>query len=247
MIAVMLAALAMGGGDGSKIRTGDGTGFVVGKGHGAVGVFRPLTIGVGEKTEIGTTGLISLVAPRVLIKQQLTGSDDLALAAFGSLGVPTGGIAVMRTAGILTTDPTVKTPLAVTASAGLAGGLRLDALDIGLSVEGRFGVHGGAWNLTEPGMWFLDPMMAPLTAGPQVKPRLVVEVAPPMGGREKLGFRADSWMMVGSGGPDGVVRLMAFWAITPRFLLAAGDAMAFENREGRALYAVPVGDLQFRW
>ena len=246
MIALLMG-LALAGGGEDRIRTGDGTGFVIGKGHGAVGVFRPLSLGVGEKTEIGTTGLVSLIAPRILIKQELTDSDDFSVAGFGSVGFPAGGIWAMRTVGILTTDPTVKSPFPVTASAGVAGGIRANALDVGLSVEGRFGVTPGSWTLDEPGMWFLDPMMAPLTAGPQVKPRLVVEVAPQLGGREKLGFRADSWMMIGSGGPDGVVRLMAFWAITPRFLLAAGDAMAFESREGRSFYAVPIGDIQFRW
>lgn len=245
MIALLLAALSMG--QDARIRTGDGTGFVVGKGHGAVGVFRPLSLGVADRTEIGTTGLISLIAPRVMVKQQLTDADDLAVAVTGSLGFPAGGIWAMRTAGILTTDPTVKTPFPVTASAGVAGGLRLDALDLGLSVEGRFGVHPSGWTLDEPGMWFLDPMMAPLTAGPQIKPRLVVELAPTLGDREKLGLRVDSWMMIGAGGPDATLRLMAFWAISPRVLLAAGDAMAWEKREGRPFYAVPIGDLQFRW
>ena len=247
MIALVLGLAIAQQPDAVGIRTGAGTGFVVGQGNGAVGLFRPLTVGLDDRTELGTTGLISLLAPRVVAKRQLAANDQRALAVTASLGLPSGGIWAMRNAGILTTDPTVKTPFAVTASAGLEAGMRTKPLDLGVSVEGRFGVHGASWTLPEPGMWFLDPMLAPLTAGPVVKPKLVIDLAPEWNGRERLGLRVDSWVQLGGGGPDAAVRMMGTWAITQRVALALGDAMAWERRPGRSFYAVPVGDVQVRW
>ena len=249
MIALLLASLALANDEITPLRTGSHTPFVIGSGHAAAGVFRPITLGVGERTDLrAKNGILTLFSPHIQVKQQLTEGDGIGFAVRGGLGIPMGGLFLLNGAGFTSSDPTVKTGVAFTADAALLTGYRSDVFDIGLSVEGRFGVRGSSWTLQDPGMFLLDPALAPLIHGPQLRPRLIVEVFPQFGERPLLGFTADWMTQIGSGGPDSSLRMLASYAISRRVVLAAGEVIATETRpDGNKTFASPIADLQLRW
>ncbi len=249
MIALLLASFAFAGDEPPPLRTGSHTPFVIGKGHAAAGLFRPISLGVSEQTDLrAKNGLLTLVSPHLQVKHQLTEGDGLGFAVRGGLGVASGGLFLLKQAGVLSADPTVKTGMAATADVAILTGYRSDVVDIGLSVEGRLGLRGSSWSHHSPGLFLADPALAPLTSGPQLRPRLIVEVFPQIGKRPLLGLTADWMTQIGADGPDSSLRMLASYALSRRFVLAAGEIVAVESRpDGNKAFAMSLIDAQLRW
>ncbi len=240
---ILLAGLAFGAD--SNLYTGAGSPFPIGKGHGAVGLFRPLTLGIADKTEISTTGLESLVAPRVDVKHQIWEGGDSGVALVGGVGVPTLGLRMIQGT-VLSSDPRQKVTFAAVFKAGAIAGVRQGSWRFSVGVEARAAAKGGQWGLESPGWFWLDPMLAPLTEGPVVRPRVVIDLYPDS---LPVGVTLDTWVQIGGIGPDLETRLFGEWSPVNHFAVGIGLAAGSERFERGRDSQVWTGlfDLRFRW
>ena len=243
MISVLWLSVALAGDD-AGLQTGLGTPYTIGDGHGAVGVFSPLVIGLGERTDLTTSGWASLVAPRVDLKHRLTDGDGVAVAVLGGLGVPSLGLSLLQGT-ILSSDPKQPVGAAAVFKAGVLAGVQPGDFTLSIGVEGRASLRGAGWGLESPGWFWLDPMLAPLTEGPVVRTRWVVDWLPDP---TRFAVRLDGWVQLGGLGPDWTQRLLLQYALGRNTAIGVGYAVAWERFAwGRDHQVQPLVDLRFRW
>ena len=77
-----------------------GTAYTLDQGEGQVGIFQPLSYGVGENSELGTHALLLLLMPNLYFKQQWWASGSLAFATRHFLHYPTGLYSVLAKEGV---------------------------------------------------------------------------------------------------------------------------------------------------
>ena len=240
----MLVSLAFAG-DSKALYTGAGSPFVIGKGHGAVGLFRPLTIGLSDKTQLKTTGLESLVSPQVDIKHQIWEGSDAGVSVIGGLGIPTLGLKLIQGT-VLSSDPNQTVTFASVFKLGAVAGVRQGAFRFSAGLEARAAAKAGQWGLESPGWFWLDPMLAPLTEGPVARTRVVVDCYPD---NAPVGLTLETWVQIGGIGPDLESRLFGEWAPGRHVSLGLGLAAGSERFERGRDSQLWTGlfDLRFRW
>ncbi len=219
------------GGDGGKV---------------AFGVFQPVVVGLTDTVDLSTSGLATLVAPRVELKWAVaSGGDDRledGLAVVGGLGVPTGGLLLLRG---LVFNEEAAIPGAVVIRAGAVMGLRSGSVTGALGAEVRGAIEGGEDSLRPTGLWFLDPMLAPVTEGPVAAIRGVFDVG---WADDKFDLTVDAHVQVGGQGTDGVARILVAVRPASAFAIAAGAAGTVESGDdGVDAWGAPIGDLLFRF
>ena len=163
-----------------RLFSGQGTPWTIGAGNGAVGLGRPLTVGVGEVTDvtIGTTLVVALLAPSVQVKRTLHDDGARAFALTGEASVPTWGFRQLQTGFLqpILADQTV--PMAgVLGLTGLAGWRRED-LVVSAGLRLRAGVPLEDGTVTEQDAAWLDPALAPLSEGWSLQPLARVDWLP---------------------------------------------------------------------
>ncbi|MDP6931750.1 MAG: hypothetical protein QGG40_02495 [Myxococcota bacterium] len=203
--------------------SGTGSPWTIGDQAWSVGVFRPLTVGLDERTEVSTTGLVSLVSPRLVAKRRVWSSTRWALAMQAGLGVPTAGLRLLQ-GSVVSSDPDQQVPWALVAGAGPVLGWRHDRMVVSLGVYGRVGVPLGEGELDPTDMAWLDPMLAPLVEGWSLTPRIGVDWLP----SERWVLSLDSRLQWG-GGPDWNTRLFALRQLGIHTALGAGLGLARET------------------
>lgn len=241
---LLLASLAFAG-DSKNLYTGAGSPFPIGKNRVAFGLFRPVSIGLSDKTELSTTGLESLVAPQMDVKHQVWAGDNSGVAIVGGLGVPTLGLKMIQGT-VLSSDPNQTVTFASVFKAGAIAGVRQGSFRLSAGIEARAAAKAGQWGLEPPGWFWLDPMLAPLTEGPVLKTRVVIDCYPD---NAPVGLTLDTWVQMGGIGPDLESRLFGEWALGQHVALGAGLAAGSERFERGRDSQVWTGlfDLRFRW
>ena len=232
------------------LHSGMGTPFTLTKGQGAAGVFQPLTVGLGPQTQIGTSApLFALAAPRIRIKHRMGEWRGVHAAAVGSVGVPTLGLGLLSSLGVISSDPDQQVTAAMVLEGGGVLGTRTDRWSQGLTATVRLAGRGPNWGLESPGLPFFDTVLTPLTQGPVLCIRHVNEwTALRKSGRDTLGLRSDVRLQLGETSPDVQLSALLSWAPHPRWVLVGGWAGAYETLlQTRKWTALPVGDLQVRW
>ncbi len=212
----------------------------VGHGNGIVGVFRPLTIAASDKVDLSTSGLATLVAPRLDVKVNLIRDFGGALAVTGGAGVPTVGLRLLRGT-VLPSDPTLTVGPGVVVKAGLVGTIRNGDNASSFTFEVRSGGHTGTLDAVD--LPFVGQSLAPFLEGPVLRWRWVTDIAL----HRHLVLTNDLAVQVGAGGQD------ALWRT---FLLGGGNHVAAgvgwaiadeELRWGRDSLGFPLADVQGRW
>jgi hypothetical protein len=232
----------------APLHNGLGTPFGYGADGGRVafGVFQPVVVGLSERVDLSTSGLATLMAPRADLKWTLADGGDervrSGLAATAGLGVPTGGLLLSR--GFLFSD-TAAVPFALVGKLGATAGLRTGPATVGLGAEMRAALKVGDDDLRPTGLWFFDPMIAPLTEGPVAAVRGLLALS--LVGDDVL-VKVDAHAQFGGQGTDGIGTLLLAWRPVPAFAVAAGVAGAVESGDdGVDGWGVPLGDLWFRF
>lgn len=163
-----------------RLFSGQGTPWTVGAGNGAVGLGRPLTVGVGDVTDVtvNTTLVVALLAPSVQVKRTLHDDGERAFAVVGEASVPTWGFRQLQTGFLqpILADQTV--PMAgVLGLTGLAGWRRED-LVVSAGLRLRAGVPFEDGTVTEQDAAWLDPALAPISEGWSLQPLARVDWLP---------------------------------------------------------------------
>ena len=212
----------------------------LGRGNGIVGVFRPLTIAASDKVDLSTSGLASLVAPRLDAKVNLIRDFGGAVAVTGGVGVPTVGLRLLRGT-VLPSDPTLTVGPGVVVKGGIVGTLRNGDSATSLGVELRTGGHTGTLGAVD--LPFVGQSLAPFLEGPVLRWRWVTDIAL----RRNLVFTNDLAIQVGAGGPDALWRTFLLGGTNH---VAAGVGWAIADEElgwGRDSLGFPLADVQARW
>jgi hypothetical protein len=244
VIALLLAtALAD---DPTPLTAHAGHATTLGRGHGVVGLFRPWAVGVSDRVDLGTTGLGSLVSPRLEAKVSLAESTDgdatRALALTAGATLPSIGLSLLR-GSVLSSDPMQSVGFAAVGDLGLVGTLGHEQHTTSLGVELRAGgMTGDLWPVDLP---FVGAMLAPLTEGPVVRVRWVTDY----GLTRRLVLTTDVAVQLGSGGPDAMGRVFLLGGLSDHVALGAGWAVAAERLSygGRDSLGFPLADVQARW
>lgn len=229
------------------LHNGGGTPFLYGADGGRVafGVFQPVVLGLSDRVDLSTSGLATLVAPRADLKLLVAegGDDDVGtgLAVTVGLGMPTPGLRLLR--GFLFQE-SATIPYALVGKAGATAGLRAGRTTVGLGAELRAAVDTGPDDLRPTGLWFFDPMLAPLSEGPVAAVRGVCAVSLL---QDDLLVKSDAHVQFGGQGTDAVGTMLIAWRPVPAFALAAGVAGTVESGDdGVDGWGVPIGDLWLR-
>ncbi len=258
----LLASLAFAGDPAnSPLFSGTNTPWTIGEKNGAFGLFRPVTIGIDDRTEISANGLAFFLAPTVEFKRELWDHDSgFSLAAGGELGVPTFAFKMLQTGFLqpIGADQTVAWTLVPGAS--VYGGWRNDQVAVSMRIHFRGGIpltSRGDKPLEFQDVPWLDPLLAPLVTGWSLAPTIRLDWTPNAG-----------WVITGqgriefSGGPDLGGKIFVLRAIGNHVAVGLGVAMAWEKfREGFhdwddrtpapppvvPLDMMPLLDVQGRW
>jgi hypothetical protein len=237
--------------DAPPLFSGAGTPWSIGPRHGAVGLFRPLTLGLGDTTDLTlqTTAVVGLLAPRVEAKRTLWADGPFAAAAAVEAALPTAGLRRFQEGFVqpIASDQTI--PWApIVGATGLVG-WRDGPLTAAFGLRVRTAIGAGAGTLTQQDLVWLDPAIAPLTEGWSLQPQVRLDYAP-----------NPRWLLTAAGraelaaGPELSGRLFALRALRPH--LAAGfglsGALARESWGWTwpavlPVNALPTFDLQGRW
>lgn len=216
--------------------------FTLARGEAVFGLFRPATVGLSDRVDVTVPGLATLVAPRVDAKVEVWSGERVGVAVRGAVGIPSGGLALLRsTATVLSTDPLQRVGFGAVVDLGVIGGVREGRLHSSLGVAVRAG--GSTGSLQPQGVWWLDPMLAPLTEGPVVRVRWVADLRV----TDRVQLTGDVAHQVFSGGPDTSVRGLALLAPSERVAFGLGWALALETMPGGVdTFGMPLLDLQVR-
>jgi hypothetical protein len=258
MTAALLLALAASPARAAEIApaggafTGAGTPWTVGAGNGAVGLFRPLTVGLGADDEVtvGTTLGVGLLAPRVEWKHALAarpaGVDGLAVTA--ELGVPTWGMRQFQTGFLqpIRADQTV--PVAVVAGGSVIGGWRAGDHAVSAGLRARVGLAGEG-DVTAQDLVWLDPAIAPVTEGWSLQPWVRADWVPAPAWHLGAQVRAEV-----AGGVEVQARVAAERALGSHVVVGLGAAGALAREPWGwnvplvvPLQLLPTFDVQARW
>ena len=226
--------------DGVPVTGHAGHATTLGAGHGIVGLFRPVAIGVSDRVDLSTSGLATLVAPRLDAKVRLADEAGGALAVTAGFGVPTPGLSLLRGTA-LSSDPEADLGVGAVGKAGVIGTLRNGATATSLGVEVRFGgLTGGMGPVDLP---FLGQSLAPLLEGPVLRWRWVTDYSL----SRRVTFTTDLALQVGAGGPDALARAFLLGG-SDHVAVGAGWAIADESLQwGRDSLGFPLLDVQARW
>lgn len=230
--------------DGIEVGGGGGTAHTLGESGGtvAMGVFRPWTYAVSERTDLITTGIIgTILAPRLDVKHAVVRQESLSVALEGGVTVPWPALRLAR--GWLYTERE-GTPFALIAKAGA----RVTADASHVRVTGSVFLRGGfaTGELTPRDFYFVDWALAPAAEGP-----LLVTVGaqgdwlPTSRVQLSLGATAQ---FGGEGVFELQCRAFALWGFSEHAAVGAGYAGQLDARpDGYRFYAVPTGDVQVRF
>ncbi len=226
--------------------TAEGTPWTVGQGNGSAGLFAPARFGITDRLELRTTGLFSLVAPNVLVKQTLAGDDTAAVAVTGRLTVPVG---LGLTKGLfIPSNRSVGVPTVL--GVGAIGGVRFGANIVSFGLEARLGIKVGDFDVDPPDLFFFDTLVAPLTEGPRLTGRLLFEYFPGMNPIyiDSAGVTVELRGHLGGLGPDTDARVLGVYRLSRNLVVGAGGVAAYERlTTGYFLSFAPLLDLQVRW
>jgi len=244
-VIALLATLALAA-EPTPLTAHAGHATTLGKGHGAIGLFRPWAIGVSDRVDVGVSGPASLVAPKLDAKWSLLRDEDgdrgHAVALTAGLGMPTIGLSFLRGT-VLTSDPTQTLGVGAVGELGLVGSLRQGMTQMSLGAEVRAG--GMTGTLAPVDLPFVGAMLAPLTEGPVVRFRWVTDYAL----SRRLVLTTDLALQVGAGGPDALARGFFLGGLSDHVALGAGWAVASETLSfgERDSWGFPLVDVQGRW
>ena len=231
---------------------GTGTPFTVPSKLHALGIFRPFTLGISDRTEFEHTGLLTFVAPSFRVKHTLwtsylsKNSVQYGVAMTTRFGVPTGGLRLLQ-GSLLPSEAQI--PFIGVVGVGLVSGLKAPHYAVGWGLEMRTAFKGGEFYLLPPGLPFVDPMLAPITEGPVLTARLMLDwiVTRKSDGMDVVVISLDTRLQVGGGGPDLNSRLFALFRLGNKTAIGAGGIIAYERQtDGLHFFAAPLMDFQLR-
>ena len=147
--------------------SGQGTPWTIGAGNGAVGLFRPLTVGLGARADltVGTTAVVGLLAPHVAYKRLASEEGHVAYGWEVEAGVPTYGWRQFQTGFLQPIRSDQEVPLAVVVGASPMIGWRDESRVFAAGMRLRVGVPFEEGDVTAQDLVWLDPALAPLTEG----------------------------------------------------------------------------------
>jgi hypothetical protein len=235
----------------SDLFTGQFTPWTIGAKDGAVGLFRPLSLGIGETADVtvGTSLVVGLIAPHVEFKQRLLGGNDRALAITAELGYPTVGLQQFQTGFLqpIRADQTV--PQALVPGVGAIVGKRSDHLVMSAGLRVRVGVPFTEGDVTSQDLVWLDPAIAPITEGWSLQPFARVDWLPTRGWQLSAQGRVEF-----AGGPELSGRVFVLRALGAHLAVGAGASGAIARESygwnlpaAVPLQLVPTADVQARW
>ena len=239
LLAAVLAVSATHAGD-TPLYTGAATPWTLARGQGTAGLFHPATLAVTDQLELTTTGLFSLVAPRLEVKHTAASSEHWGLGLRAGLGTPTPALRLSQ--GMLVPS-NVDIPWTFVVAAGPVLGWRGADWNVSLVSQVRFAIPPPG--LPQLDMRFgLDALLTPLYDGWCVLERLVVDWHP-----------GEAWVFTGeagvqlNGGPDWRWRLFALRRLGRHTALGAGWWLTSDVRSDgeRMTGSEPLADFQIRW
>ncbi len=147
--------------------SGQGTPWTIGAGNGAVGLFRPLTVGLGARGDltVGTTAVVGLLAPHVAYKRLASEEGHVAMGWEVEAGVPTYGWRQFQTGFLQPIRSDQEVPLAVVVGASPMIGWRDESRVFAAGMRLRVGVPFEEGDVTAQDLVWLDPALAPITEG----------------------------------------------------------------------------------
>jgi hypothetical protein len=220
-----------------------------------VGVFRPLSIRVSDRTDLITTGVLgSLVSPRLDVKHRLVTqgpveaegeeprSNPLTVSLIGGLNVPTP-ILTLGKGWIFGADD--KIPLAFQAKVGVLASRQIQRVRLTGGAELRAGAALGENDLTPRDFFFLDWALAPLVEGPVAgRFKLQADLQPV----DPLLFTVELHMQITPVSTEFVSRWWAMAALGDHTAIGAGIYTQLDQRpNGLKSYFVPGADFQLRY
>lgn len=233
-LALVLAAHAK-----TPLYTGTASPWTLAAGQGTIGVFHPVSHALTDRTELSTTGLFSLVAPRLEVKHTALSSAHWGLGFRLGLGTPTPALRLAR--GTLLPS-NVEVPWVGVVGVAPVVGWRGGDWNVSLTSQVRMALGVSDLEPLDLG-WGFDAMLAPLTEGWCVLERLVVDWHP-----------GDAWVVSGEagvqagGGPDWRWRAFVLRRLGAHTALGAGGWLTLDTGGfGQALYGAPLVDFQGRW
>ncbi len=240
MIATLLTVAALAAAEEAPLYSGAATPWTLPAGRGTIGVFRPVSYGLGERVEVSTTGLLSLLAPRLELKHTALSSEHVGLGLRALVGVPTYGLRLSQ--GMLIKS-NIEIPFTVVAGAGAVLGWRRGDWNLSLASTVRMAIPPTSMEPLDLG-WGFDPMIAPVTEGHCWLNRLVLDWHP----GEDWVLSAEAGVQLG-GGPDWRGRLFALRRLGARTALGAGYWATYEKRTDDEYHpnTAPLADFQYRW
>ena len=151
----------------TSLFSGQGTPWTIGAGNGAVGLFRPLTVGLGERADltVGTTAVVGLLAPHVAYKRLAAEEGHVGWGWEVEAGVPTYGWRQFQTGFLQPIRADQVVPLAVVVGASPMVGWRDERRVFAAGMRLRVGVPLEEGDVTAQDLVWLDPALAPLTEG----------------------------------------------------------------------------------
>jgi len=245
----------------SPLFSGSQTPWTIGKKNGAFGLFRAVTIGIDDKTEISANGLAFFLAPTPEFKREVwEHSSGFMLSAGGELGFPTPALRMLQTGFLQPIGADQTVPWTLVPGASFYIGWRNEQVAISSRLHFRAGIpltDRGDKPLEFQDVPWLDPWISPLVNGWSLSHGIRIDWTPNPG-----------WVITGqgrieySGGPDLAGRVFVLRAIGNHVAVGLGFAMAWEkfrygfhdwNEETPAsppvipLDGMPLFDVQGRW
>ena len=262
MLALWLAGAALAlDSESHPLFSGMNTPYTIGARNGAVGLFRPATVGLGDDWEVQVNGLAVFLGPQVDVKHTVfAGDDGVAFAVGGELALPRPLAGMLQTGPIqvIAGDQQVRWTAVPGVSAFV--GWRADRW----VVSGRARLRGGVplqgqtgRDLTFQDISWVDPWLAPQAAGFSAQVLGRVDWLPKPGWAVSAQGRVEL-----VGGPDFSGRLLALGAWGDHLAGGFGWAGALSRHSDGYpdlnpetpkmapviwLDGIPVFDIQGRW
>ncbi|MCB9671956.1 MAG: hypothetical protein H6736_12965 [Alphaproteobacteria bacterium] len=211
-----------------------------------LGVFRPWSFRVDEKTDLVTTGVIgSLVAPRLDVKRRIyTQGDDVPLTASFVAGVnsPTPVLNLAKGWVQGTAD---RLPFAMQLKAGLLASRQAGRARLTMGAELKVGVATGANDYTPRDLYFMDWALAPLVEGPIAAH---LKLQGDLLATDSLLFTAELHLQATGSSTELASRWFALWGFSDHAAVGAGYFTHLDLRpDGYHHYFVPGADFQLRY